>query len=101
MRFFEGHPYVSEVSSMYILKASTLFFIIIALHGCDSCYETRDEAWEACNSKYNGKCRYLGKQYQVCAATEPSLFDRLRTVPCTTDADCDEKNPHLSKYNSY
>ena len=30
------------------------------------CYSTYEDAWAACNAKYNGKCRYLGKQYQVC-----------------------------------
>ncbi len=38
----------------------------LLLSGCNSCYETRQDAWDACNDKYNGKCRYLGSDYQVC-----------------------------------
>jgi hypothetical protein len=30
------------------------------------CYTSEADAWRACNQKYNGKCRYLGKDYKVC-----------------------------------
>jgi len=37
----------------------------LCLSGC-GCYETYEAAWDACDSKYNGKCRYLGNDYKVC-----------------------------------
>jgi hypothetical protein len=43
-----------------------LAIMLISLYGCDSCYSSRQEAWDACNSKYNGKCSYLGPKYKVC-----------------------------------
>ena len=46
----------------FIILSLTLFLV----SGCNSCYETSEDAWEACNDKYNGKCRYLGDKYKVC-----------------------------------
>lgn len=44
---------------------SLLFFI----SACEpSCYETYEDAWAACNAKYNNKCKYLGEKYKVCDA---------------------------------
>ncbi len=48
------------------MKKLIIFTITLLLYGCNSCYDTEEEAWDACNSKYNGKCRYLGKSYKVC-----------------------------------
>lgn len=45
-----------------LLLPLSLFF----LSACGGCYETYEDAWDACNDKYNGKCRYLGSDYEVC-----------------------------------
>lgn len=57
-----------------------LSFFVFFLAGC-GCYSTYDEAWAACNKKYNGKCRFLGDDFQVCTGD----FD------CGSDADCEYK----------
>lgn len=49
-----------------ILSSLFLAIVITSLVGCNSCYDTEEEAWQACNSKYNGKCKYLGSKYKVC-----------------------------------
>lgn len=57
------------------------------------CYDTREEAWAACNDDYNGKCRYLGPKYEVCPPSSSWLPPFLGgPVPCTTDSDCEAKN---------
>lgn len=33
-----------------------------------ACYNSEDEAWAACNKKYNGKCSYLGPNYKICSS---------------------------------
>ena len=43
--------------------------LLVTLSGC-GCYDTHEEAWAACNDKYNGKCRYLGDDYKVCKAQD-------------------------------
>lgn len=62
----------------YIKNILLLGFFFI-LSGCD-CYESTEAAWEACNDKYNGKCRYLGDDFKVCDGTEFSLFGKSKCV---------------------
>jgi hypothetical protein len=65
----------------------------ISLSGCGcGCYESHQEAWSACNDKYNGKCRYLGDDFKVCEASARDV------APCSTDSDCASKNPHIEPY---
>ena len=42
--------------------------VILAIHVLISgfCYKSSDEAWKACNKKYNEKCKFLGGDYKVC-----------------------------------
>ena len=53
---------------MRILKTLPAI-LVIGLSGC-GCYETEQMAWDACNSKYYGKCRFLGPDYKVCKNTD-------------------------------
>ena len=46
-------------------KAIILVSLLLFISGC-GCYDSSEEAWDACNAKYNGKCRYLGDNYKVC-----------------------------------
>jgi hypothetical protein len=48
------------------LKFIFLAVVVSTLGACSGCYETHEAAWQACDDKYNGKCRYLGKDFQVC-----------------------------------
>ncbi len=32
----------------------------------NKCYTKESAAWDACNSKYNGKCYFLGRNYNLC-----------------------------------
>lgn len=50
---------------MKIIKMVVLGILTLSLSGC-GCYDTQEQAIDACNSKYNGKCRYLGDDYKVC-----------------------------------
>ncbi len=72
-------------------KYLSILVIIISLSGC-GCYDSYEAAWDACNDKYNGKCRYLGDDFKVCKASSKGI------VPCSTDADCAAKNPHIKPY---
>jgi hypothetical protein len=45
----------------YLLVISLSF--VLASCGC---YDSREEAWQACKDNYNGKCHYLGRDYKVC-----------------------------------
>lgn len=47
------------------IKIFSVFLLVFSISGC-GCYETKAEAWQACDAKYNGKCRYLGDNYKVC-----------------------------------
>lgn len=60
------------------MRLLILLASILLLAGCN-CYSSYNEAWAACNKKYNGQCRYLGKSYRVC---EHKMGD------CTGDAEC-------------
>lgn len=46
------------------------------LVGCESCYDTYEDAWEACNEEYNGKCSYLGPKYKICDDRKSSTNKR-------------------------
>lgn len=48
------------------MKYFLIIVVVFALSACDGCYRSYEDAWAACNSKYNGKCKYLGKNYEVC-----------------------------------
>ncbi|MEZ9723244.1 hypothetical protein [Vibrio splendidus] len=51
------------------MKKVFIFFAIIACIGWlskTSCYKTPQKAWEACDKKYNGKCKFLGNDFKVC-----------------------------------
>jgi outer membrane lipoprotein-sorting protein len=52
------------------MKLICLMLSLLFLSGCTQCYQTREDAWDACNDKYNGKCSYLGKKYQVCKSSQ-------------------------------
>lgn len=73
------------------LKYLSVFVIVLSLSGC-GCYDSHQAAWNACNDKYNGKCRYLGDDFKVCKASSRDI------VPCSTDSDCAAKNPHIEPY---
>ena len=60
------------------MKIIVILFTILSLAGCNSCYKTREAAWAACNSKYNGKCYFLGKDYQVCSDSSERNYDSDR-----------------------
>lgn len=47
------------------IKYGLIGMLILLISGC-GCYDTHEAAWDACNSKYNGKCRYLGDDFKVC-----------------------------------
>ena len=75
------------------------FFLIIGfsfLAGCNnssnnskSCYDTEEEAWQACNNKYNGKCKFLGSDYKVCS--NPNIVETKSVQPLAYTADCSIK----------
>lgn len=82
-----------------LVKIITVLYFVMTLSGCNGCYESYEEAWAACDDKYNGKCRYLGKQFKVCEGTSNSRQNNT-LVPCGSDADCKAKNPHIH-YSGY
>lgn len=72
------------------------FFLIIGfsfITGCNnsskSCYDTEEEAWQACNNKYNGKCKFLGPNYKVCS--NPNIVETKSIQPIAYIADCTVK----------
>jgi len=54
--------------------------ITFFLSSC-GCYDTKQDAWDACNDKYNGKCRFLGDDFQVCENSDSgfSFFNPAKT----------------------
>ncbi len=62
-----------------MIKFVLLLCLSLSLVGC-GCYDSYEEAWEACNDKFNGKCRYLGKDFEVCES--PSFFSFGSTDRC-------------------
>lgn len=46
--------------------------VVLGLIGC-GCYESHEAAWQACNNKYNGKCRFLGSDFKVCEEKKSSF----------------------------
>jgi hypothetical protein len=69
------------------------FFLIMGfsfLAGCNSCYDTEEEAWQACNNKYNGKCKFLGSDYKVCS--NPNIVETKSVQPLAYIADCAVKH---------
>lgn len=64
---------------MKMIKAAFLISFSISLTGC-GCYDSYEDAWEACNDKYNGKCSYLGKDFKVCES--PSFYSSRSYDKC-------------------
>lgn len=64
-----------------ILLAILLVFVAIIAFSGPGCYESHQEAWEACDRKYNGKCKYLGSSYELCETQEVSMLDKLFSKP--------------------
>ena len=40
--------------------------VVVSMIKCSGCYDSADDAWSACNSRYNGKCKYLGSSFKIC-----------------------------------
>ncbi len=61
------------------IKCGLVGMLTLFLSGC-GCYETYEAAWDACNSKYNGKCSYLGDDYKVCKSDRTDIFGNKKCV---------------------
>ncbi|WP_157673488.1 hypothetical protein [Endozoicomonas ascidiicola] len=62
---------VKVLLGVLLFAGASIFFL------SPRCYESTEEAWEACDRKYNGKCKFLGDAYQVCETKKASIFDEL------------------------
>lgn len=72
------------------LKCLALTSLALALSGC-RCYGSYDAAWQACNSKYNGKCSYLGDDFKVC---KNSIFTTTSYEKCIEITDREGIDKH-------